>query len=137
MNLDQLRETFRQWQDAPVPKERNQHLKTLRAALTPTPVADDPVTAALAQVDRDAPDLQAQLRAALEPARPAAVTFHAADPTGPDGDVVLPVGHPERRPGRDSPGRGNRSVRRQWRIGEKPTLAASGRRGGGRASGDG
>ena len=75
MNLDQLRETFRQWQDAPVPKERNQHLKTLRAlsaALTPTPVADDPVTAALAQVDRDAPDLQAQLRAALEPARPAA-----------------------------------------------------------------
>ena len=87
MNLDQLRETFRQWQDAPVPKERNQHLKTLRAALTPTP---DPVTAALAQVDRDAPDLQAQLRAALEPARRAAVTFHAADPTGPDGDVVLP-----------------------------------------------
>ena len=72
MNLDQLRDTFRQWQDAPGPEERNEHLKTLRAALTPTPVADDPVTAALAQVDPDAPDLQAQLRAALEPARPTA-----------------------------------------------------------------
>ena len=72
MNLDQLRDTFRQWQDAPGPKERNEHLKTLRAALTPTPVADDPVTAALAQVDPDAPDLQAQLRAVLAPARPTA-----------------------------------------------------------------
>ena len=72
MNLDQLRDTFRQWQDAPGPNERNEHLKTLRTALTPTPVADDPVTAALAQVDPDAPDLQAQLRAALEPARPTA-----------------------------------------------------------------
>ena len=29
--------------------------------------------------------------AARERARPAAVTFHAADPTGPDGDVVLPL----------------------------------------------
>ena len=30
-----------------------------------------------------------QLRVTVEPAGPA-VTFHAADPTGPDGGVVLP-----------------------------------------------
>ena len=70
--------------------------------------------------------------AGVEPAGPA-VTFHAADPTGPDGDVVLPSAILSDGGGVILPAGEIGLFAGSGGSGK----AASGRRGGGRASGDG
>ena len=69
MNLDGLRDTVRDWQGESDAGARAIHLTTIRALLTRAPVINDPLDAALASVDPDAPDLVNTLRAAIEPVR--------------------------------------------------------------------
>ena len=69
MNLDGLRDTVRDWQGESDAGARAVHLTTIRALLTRAPVITDPLDAALASVDPDAPDLVNTLRAAIEPVR--------------------------------------------------------------------
>ena len=84
MNLDGLRDTVRDWQGESDAGARAVHLTTIRALLTRAPVINDPLDAALASVDPDAPDLVNTLRAAIEPVRATARVVSEIDDPRPD-----------------------------------------------------